>query len=304
MASAEFDNIVALLSASALTPANTMEEIRTGVDGLGPLVPPVEGTATTIVDAGGAPARWVAISEDPTRDDGRSAVILHFHGGGYVMAGSHTHVGLASRLAWSSGGRVLSLDYRLAPEHRFPAAADDALSAYRWLLDGGIDAGRIVVAGDSAGGGLAMGLLVAARDAGLPQPAGALLMSPWVDLTCSGATILGNAAIDPILSPLLVQHWATLYAGDALGDPLASPLFADLAGLAPITTQVGEREILLDDAVRLTERVIAAGGTATMAVWAEMTHWWHLFTGLVPEADRALDELGAYARTVTSTGTA
>jgi len=301
MASAEFENIVALLAASALTPANTMEEIRAGVDALGPLVPLVEGATTAVVDAGGAPARWVAVSDDPGADDGRSAVILHFHGGGYVMAGSHTHLGMLSRLAASSGGRVLSLDYRLAPEHPFPAAPDDALAAYRWLLDAGIAPGRIVVAGDSAGGGLAMGLLVAARDAGLPQPAGAALLSPWVDLTGSGATVLGNAAVDPILGPLLVQHWATLYAGDALADPLASPLFADLADLAPITVQVGEREILLDDAVRLTERVIATGGTATLAVWDGMTHWWQLFTGLVPEADRAIDELGAYARQVTGT---
>ncbi len=144
-----------------------------------------------------------------------------------------------------------------------------------------------------------MGLLVSARDAGLPQPAGAALMSPWVDLTNSGATVFANAAIDPILSPLVLQHWATLYAGDSLGDPLASPLFADLSGLAPITTQVGEREILLDDAVRLTERVVAAGGTATLAVWDEMTHWWQLFAGLMPEADRALDELATYVRQVT-----
>jgi acetyl esterase/lipase len=301
MASAEFDNVIALLAASPLTPANTMHEIRAGVDGLGLLVPPVEGATTAAVDAGGVPGLWVAMGEAPAADDAESAVILHFHGGGYVMASSHTHVGMLSRLAASSGGRVLSVDYRLAPEDPFPAAPLDAMSAYRWLLDSGVAAVRIVVAGDSAGGGLALGLLVAARDAGLPQPAGALLMSPWVDLTGSGATVLANAAIDPILGPLLLQHWATLYAGDSLGDPLASPLFADLADLAPITTQVGEREVLLDDAVRLTERVITAGGTATLAVWDEMTHWWHLFAGLIPEADRAIDELAAYARQVTTT---
>jgi len=300
MASAEFENIVALLGASPVTPASTMEEIRAGVAGLGGLIPPVAGTSTAAVDAGGVGGLWVALGDDPTIDDGKSPIILHFHGGGYVMAGSDTHVGMMSRLAATSGGRALSIDYRLAPEHPFPAAAEDAVTAYRWLLELGISATRIVVAGDSAGGGLAVALLVAARDAGLPQPAGALLMSPWVDLTGSGATVMANAAIDPILGPLLLQHWATLYAGDSLGDPLASPLFADLAGLAPMTTQVGEREILLDDAVRLTERVIAAGGTATLAVWDEMTHWFQLFAGLVPEADRALDELAAYARQVTS----
>lgn len=302
MASAELDNIVALLEATPVTPASTMEEIRTGVDGLGLLVPAMEGSTTASVDAGGVTALWVAMGADATADDGASPIILHFHGGGYVMAGPHTHVGMLSRLASGTGGRALSVDYRLAPEEPFPAAPTDALNAYRWLLDQGVAPTRIVVAGDSAGGGLAMGLLVAARDAGLPQAAGAALMSPWVDLTNSGATVFANAAIDPILSPLVLQHWATLYAGDSLADPLASPLFADLGGLAPIAIQVGEREVLLDDAVRLTERVVAAGGTATLAVWDEMTHWWQLFAGLVPEADRALDELATYARQVSRTG--
>jgi monoterpene epsilon-lactone hydrolase len=300
MASVEFENIVALLGATPLSPASTMEEIRAGVDGLGVLVPGMEGTAAAPVDAGGVGGVWVAVGVEAAVDDGTAPILLHFHGGGYVMAGPHTHVGMLSRLASAAGGRALSIDYRLAPEDPFPAASDDALTAYRWLLGQGIDPGRIVLAGDSAGGGLALGLMVAARDAGLPQPAGAALMSPWVDLTCSGATIMANAALDPILNPLLVQHWATLYAGDSLTDPAASPLFADLAALAPVTIQVGQREILLDDAVRLAERIIAAGGSATLAVWDEMTHWWQLFAGLMPEADRALDELAAFVRQVTT----
>ena len=299
MASAEFENVIALIGATPLSPASTMEEIRAGVDGLAMLIPGMAGTAMAPVDATGVGGLWVAVDADPTLDDGTAPVVLHFHGGGYVMAGSHTHVGMLSRLASTSGGRALSIDYRLAPEDPFPAAPEDAITAYRWLIDQGVAPERIVVAGDSAGGGLALGLLIAARDAGLPQPAGAALMSPWLDLTCSGETIMANAAVDPILNPLLVQHWATLYAGDSLTDPAASPLFADLAGLAPITIQVGRREILLDDAVRLAERVVTAGGTATLAVWDEMTHWWQLFAGLVPEADRALDELGAFVRQVT-----
>ncbi|HEX7442746.1 MAG TPA: alpha/beta hydrolase, partial [Acidimicrobiales bacterium] len=300
MASTEYETITALLAASPVTPASTMEEIRDVVDGLAVLVPPGEGTRTAEVDAGGVGALWVAVDADPASDDGESPVVLHFHGGGYVMAGPHTHVALLGRLISASGGRSLSVDYRLAPEHPFPAAADDALTVYRWLLDQGVAAGRIVVAGDSAGGGLALGLLVAARDAGLPQPAGALLLSPWVDLTGSGATMLTNAGSDAVLGPLVAQHWATLYAGDHLADPAASPLFADLAGLAPITIQVGSREILLDDAVRLTERLVAAGVEATLAVWDDLSHWWQLFTGLVPEADQAVDELGAFAKRVTA----
>jgi epsilon-lactone hydrolase len=300
MASEAFTNIIALLSAAPVTPASTVDEIRAGVDGLGALVPVLPETDVADVDAGGVAARWFSVVALATVDDEISPVVLHFHGGGYVMANPGTHGGLCSRLAYSSGGRVLSVDYRLAPEHPFPDAADDAFAAYRWLLDQGIDPGRIVVAGDSAGGGLALGLLVRARDAGIDLPAGAALMSPWVDLTGSGESVTRNAAIDPILSPELLAHWATLYAGDSLADPAASPLFADLSGMPPIVVQVGAREILYDDGLRLVERVLAAGGEATFAVWDEMTHWWQLFAGLVPEADEALDELAEFVRRVTT----
>jgi len=302
LASEAFTNIIALLSAAPVTPANTIDEIRVGVEGLGALVPGMAGTEAGPVDAGGVPATWFSVGVPAGADDGASPVVLHFHGGGYVMANPGTHVGLCSRLAHASGGRVLSVDYRLAPEDPFPAATDDAFAAYRWLLDSGVAPARIVVAGDSAGGGLAVGLLVRARDAGIELPAGAALMSPWVDLTGSGASMQANAAIDPILSPELLAHWATLYAGDALADPTASPLFADLSGLPPMVVQVGAREVLYDDGLRLVERVLAANGEATFAVWDEMTHWWQLFAGLVPEADQALDELGAFVRRVTAAG--
>jgi len=301
MASDEFTNLIALVFATRVTPADTVDEIRAGVEGLGALLPLMAGTETADVDVDAVAGRWFGVDRPALDDDGESPVVLHFHGGGYVMANPGTHGALCSRLAHACGGRVLSLDYRLAPEHPFPAAADDAVGAYRWLLAQDISSDRIVCAGDSAGGALALGVLVHARDSGIDQPAGAALMSPWVDVTGSGASILANAAVDPVLSPELLQHWATLYAGDALADPSASPLFADLGGLPPVMVQVGSREILYDDALRTVERIVATGGEATMAVWDEMTHWWQLFAGLVPEADAALDELGAFVRRVTGT---
>jgi len=298
MASEAFDNIIAVLAASPVTPANTIDEIRAGTAGLGALVPALPGTEHQRVDAGGVSALWSAVDRS-VDDDGTSPVVLHFHGGGYVMAGSDTHVGMCSHLAQGSGGRVLSVDYRLAPEDPFPAATDDAFAAYSWLLDQGVAGNRIVVAGDSAGGGLALGLLLRVRDAGLTLPAGAALMSPWVDLTGSGDSLLANASIDPILSPELLAHWATLYAGDSLADPAASPLYADLSGLPPVMVQVGAREVLYDDGLRLVERLLAANGTATFAPWDEMTHWWQLFAGLVPEADQALADLATFVTSVT-----
>jgi len=300
MASEAFTNVIGLLSAARVTPADPVDEIRAGVEGLGALAPPVPDTQAGDVDAGGVPSRWVAVGRPAADDDGSAPVVLHFHGGGYVMANPGTHTAMCSHLAAASGGRVLSVDYRLAPEHPFPAAADDAFTAYRWLLDQGVAAERIVVAGDSAGGGLALGLLVRARDAELPLPAGAALMSPWVDLTGSGESLTTRAAIDPILSPELLVHWATLYAGDDLADPAASPLFADLSGLPPIVVQLGAREILYDDGLRLVERLLAANGQAEFDVWDEMTHWWQILAGLVPEADEALAQLGAFVRRVTS----
>jgi monoterpene epsilon-lactone hydrolase len=300
LASDEFTNLIALVFANRVTPADTVDEIRSGVQGLGALLPVMAGTDTADVDVDGVAGRWYSAEGGALDDDGASPVVLHFHGGGYVMSNLDTHGALCSRLARASGGRVLSIDYRLAPEHPFPAAVDDAVGAYRWLLDQGISSHRIVIAGDSAGGGLALHLLAHARDTGIDRPAGAVLMSPWVDLTGSGASVLAHAAIDPVLSPELMQHWGTLYAGDDLADPAASPLFADLGDLPPVMVQVGSREILYDDALRTVERIVAAGGKATLAVWDEMTHWWQLFAGLVPEADAALDELGAFVHRVTS----
>jgi len=206
-------------------------------------------------EAGGVPAEWV-------RAAGCSyeRVVEYLHGGGYVIGGLATHRELASRLSRSTGASVLVVDYRLAPEHPFPAALDDAVAAYRWLLAEGFDASSVALAGDSAGGGLVVATLIALRDANSPLPAAAVCLSPWADLTQSGDSVTTRAEIDPITSKAALDAMAAWYLGDHdPRDPLASPLFGDLAGLPPLLVQVGELEVLYDDAARLAERARDAG---------------------------------------------
>ena len=260
-------------------------------------------TTTTILpfglheeEADGAPVpSWWFSSDRPT--DGR--IVLYVHGGAYV-AGSHaTHRGLAAAFVKAGRARVLLPEYRLAPEHRFPAAVDDVLASYRWLLDEGTDPDRIAFAGDSAGGGLAIALAVAARDAGLPVPAGIACMSPWVDLTATGASVVTNDHNDIWLDGGLVAPAGRMYAPDEPDHPLASPLFADLRGLPPMLVHVGTHEVLLDDARRLVHRARAAGVDASLG---EFDGLWHVFQAIpgLPERRRSLRELGAFVHRVTS----
>jgi acetyl esterase/lipase len=191
---------------------------------------------------------------------------------------------------------VLSIGYRLAPEDPHPAALDDAVRAYRWALAfGGADPARTVIAGDSAGGGLTVATLVALRDALAPLPAAGVCLSPWVDLTQSGATIKTNADVDPMVHVEDLDRWADAYSGPrSTSDPAVSPLFADLAGLPPLLVDVGTAEALLDDARRLAERARAAGVEVTLTVAEDMVHVWHFFAGAGPEADDAIARVGAF----------
>jgi acetyl esterase/lipase len=224
-------------------------------------------------------------------------VILYFHGGAYAIGTAAASVGLASDLGRRAGMRVVSVDYRLAPEHPYPAALEDAEAAYRGLLEGGLSPSAIAVAGESAGAGLVAATLVALRRAGLPQPAAAVMMSPWVDLTMSGDSVSEKAARDPALTPDGLKRRATDYVG--AGDPadgLLSPLFADLRGLPPLLVQAGSHEILLDDATRLAARAAAADVAVTLQVTPEVPHVFQAFASMLDEGAAALDDAGDFLR--------
>ena len=222
------------------------------------------------------------------------AVIYYLHGGGYVFGAMTTYRDLLTRLTRLSRARALWLDYRLAPECPFPAAVDDALAGYRWLLEQGVKAERIVIAGESAGGGLALATMLAARDAGLPLPAGAALMSPWTDLTGLSATAITRADLDPMLVGAHIGEGGKRYLNGAdPRHPLASPLYADLRGLPPLMIHVGDCEVLLDDSRKLAERARQAGVVVTLRVWDGMFHAFPIFAFL-PEAREAIAEMAEF----------
>jgi acetyl esterase/lipase len=225
------------------------------------------------------------------------AVILYLHGGGYCIGSPRSHRHLAAAIGTATEAVVVLPDYRLAPEHPFPAAVDDAVAVYRALLADGIAPSRIVIAGDSAGGGLTVSTLLALRDAGVALPAAGVCLSPWVDLTCSGASYETKATEDPIVKREGVGEMAMAYLrGQDPKTPLASPLFASLAGLPPLLIQVGSAEVLLDDAVMLADRAKAAGVETTLEVWDDMVHVWPWFLSLLDEAPAAVSAIAKFAR--------
>ena len=221
--------------------------------------------------------------------------VLYFHGGGYVLAGSAGHIALAGRLSELAGVAVYLVDYRLAPEHPFPAAVDDALKAYQGLLDRGYEASNLIVAGDSAGGGLAAATLLNLKNLGYAQPAAALLLSPWLDLSLSGDSMTGNDDKDVMLSTAVLTAWAnaSLDGRDSLA-PLASPIYGDLAGLAPILVHVGSTEVLRSDSEDFVDRVIEQGGSAVLKVWDDLPHVFQVLLGRVPEAEESVALLAQY----------
>jgi epsilon-lactone hydrolase len=245
----------------------------------------------TPVNANGVPAEWTdAPSADPSR------VVLYVHGGGYVGGSITSHRELTARISRASGARVLSLDYRLAPENPFPAAVDDAVAGYRYLLSQGIQPRAITIAGDSAGGGLTMATLLALKQNGDPMPGAGVCLSPWVDLEGIGASMTERAALDPMIhKDGLLQTAAQYLNGANPRTPLAAPLHGDLAGLPPLLIQVGTSETLYDDSTRLTDKARAAGVDVTLEEWEGLFHVFQIFVDL-PEANQATDKIGAFIR--------
>jgi acetyl esterase/lipase len=288
--STPLDQVIQLLAAMPRPEGRTFQEARADLDALagGAVLP--DDVRFEPVDAGGVPAAWIAAAgARPTR------VVLYLHGGGYVRGSVTTHRRLVASLSAASGATALALDYRLAPEHPFPAAVEDAVAAYRWLVGRGVSPAALAVAGDSAGGGLTVATLVALRDGGVPLPAAAVAISPWSDLACAGDTMTTCAALDPMVQRKDLLAMAAAYLGGAdPKTPLASPLHADLRGLPSLLVQVGTRETLLDDAERLVAAAQAAGVDATLARWPGMIHVWHAFAPLLPEADAAIVEAGRF----------
>ena len=248
-----------------------------------------EGVEVEKDDLGGVPVEIVTPAEHG------AGAFLYFHGGGYAIGSPVSHRHLVAALAAASRTRAHALDYRLAPEHPFPAAVDDAVAGYRGLLDAGIAPRSIVLGGDSAGGGLTVAALIAIRDAGIPLPAAGVCISPWTDLTNQAESYRTHADRDPLVFQEDIDRWGGAYlAGTDPRTPLASPLHADLSGLPPLLIQVGAEEVLLDDSRRLAERCEAVGVEATLEVWDEMIHVWHWFGEYLDEAGAAVRRVGEF----------
>ncbi|HPE49158.1 MAG TPA: alpha/beta hydrolase [Hyphomonas sp.] len=290
MPSAAHEQIVVMMSGGLGLDDLSVEEQRAVMEASADMFPVEPDIVSREVDAGGVPADWVTV-------DGSDAdhVVLYLHGGGYVMGSRNTHRGLAGRIARAAKASVLLPEYRLAPEHPFPAAVDDATACWRWLVSQGFAPQRMAIAGDSAGGGLTLATLLALKADGAPIPACAVALSPWTDLEGSGPTAEPGAVDDPMLTPDGLRVTGQQYAAGALRHPLAAPLHGDLAGLPPLLLQVGTREVLLSDSTRFAEKARAAGVDVTLEIEEGLIHVWQMFPD-VPEAQSAVQRIGAFIR--------
>nr|ACL67845.1 lipolytic enzyme [uncultured bacterium] len=292
MASQQLQAIIQALRSTPGQHGADLEQRRALMEAVTWMFPVPDDVKREPVDAGGVPGEWIAApGAAPER------VIYYLHGGGYVIGSINSHRQMVSHLSRAAGARALAIDYRLAPENPFPAAVEDATAAYRWLLSTGVDPARVVIAGDSAGGGLTVATLVALRDAGDPLPAAAVCLSPWVDMEGLGESMTTKADLDPMIQPGDILEGAKAYLGGAdPRTPLAAPLYADLTGLPPLLIHVGTSETLLDDSTRLAERAKAAGVNVNLQVWDEMIHVFQFFAAMLPEGQQAIDRIGEFIR--------
>lgn len=296
MASEQFQALAERMAAAPPPPPDeTLAQQRARIDALMSQMPLAGGTVAVERTVGGVPAIECTPDGTASGDSGDRPVVLYLHGGGFRIASALAYRAYASHLARVIGARVVVIDYRLAPEHPFPAALDDVVSAYSALLDEGVASGDLVVVGDSAGGGLAASLVLATRTRNLPAPAGIVCCSPWVDLTVTAASYETNAATDRLFSRESATTAAAMYlAGHDPTDPLVSPVQGDWAGAPPMLIQVGDIEVLLDDARLLAERARDAGVDVTLHVEPEMPHIWPMSYPAFPEAVAAVDEIAAF----------
>jgi acetyl esterase/lipase len=294
MISEQLKNVIERIKSQPQNPNASIEKRRAGMERISEHV--ASDVTCEPVNAGGVPAEWI-VAPGAVQD----RVILYLHGGGYVIGSINTHRAMIARIARASNARALAIDYRLAPEHPFPAAVDDATAAYKWLLAEGYEPRKIVIAGDSAGGGLTLAALVALRDSGVPMPAGAVPISPWTDLEGTGESVRSRAAKDPMVTQANLAESAKQYYGaHDPKNPLVSPLHANFRGLPPMLIHVGDAEILLDDATRVAERAKLAGVDVELEVWDDMIHVWHVFAKLLPEGQQAIDKIGKFVIARTS----
>jgi len=267
------------------------EVLRANFEKPAPEHPPA-GVSMTSVDDGPVKGEWHRADKSAA-----GLTILYLHGGGYYFGSPKAYRKLTFALAQECHAEVFSLDYRQAPEAPFPAAVDDAVAAYEWLLAERRDPSRLFLAGDSAGGGLAMALMLSIRERGLPMPAGAVLYSPWTDMAVSGASLDTNEPTDVMFKKLYIVEGAKQYLNGAdPKNPLASPLYGELAGLPPILTYASASEVLLDDATRLHEKLVAAGVEAKLVVEKGLAHIWPLFVGAMPESMKTIRQTAAFIR--------
>lgn len=296
MTATQLDGLITLLRSRAAPPDYDVAQSRARFEKTAVFLGGAPDAKVEKVDAGGVPSEWVMA---PGYDTGRA--ILYLHGGGYAIGSLNTHRRLAYDISAASAAKVLLIDYRLAPEHPFPAAVDDAASAWRWLLQQGFAANRMAIAGDSAGGGLTIATLVNLRDKKLGLPACAVAISPWVDLEGVGNSMTTRSAQDPMVQKDGLLWMAKMYLnGKDPRTPLAAPLHADLKGLPPTLVQVGTAETLLDDAIRIAEKMHAAGVDARLAIWPNQLHVFPLFAPILSEGRDGCLEIGTFIRSKTA----
>ena len=291
MAESEIDAIRTLLTSKPRPIGWTERRLR--IEEVGSVWPVAGDVELAAIDLGGLPGEW---SITPGSDAARA--LLFFHGGGYCSGSIFSHRRMVTEAGRAAGARTLAVGYRLAPEHPFPAAYDDALAAWRFLRNQGIAAAHIAIGGDSAGGGLSIALTNRLRAAGEDQPACLWLASPWTDLTMSGSTLLTKDAVDPLIHKGYLDELASAYlpAGINRKDPRVSPLFSDLRGFPPTLVQVGSDETLLDDAVRFAAAAGAAEVAMTLEIWPHMIYAWPMWNARLEPGRRALADAGAFIR--------